>query len=198
MHRRRLLSLVSAGMIGLAGCTGGWQGDETGDPEETPTFPDTVNGVELPVPAEEIQTPLAKDAIPAIVEPSFASDWSGLDSEAVEDSGLPDDSPIIGVEGKRASRAYPLRILNWHEIVNDDLDCPIAVTYCVLCGSGIVVERRVDGEPTIFGVSGQLWRNDLVMYDEETDCRWSQLLALAIRGPKTGTNLRIRPSTLTT
>lgn len=198
MRRRRFLELVSVGVSGLAGCSVGWQGDETAAPAGTPTIPSSVDGVELPVPAEEFRSPLPKDAIPAIVEPSFASDWSDLDPDGFDEPLLPDDSAVIGVEGDRGARAYPLRILNWHEIVNDTLDGPIAVTYCVLCGSGVVVERRVDGEPTVFGVSGQLWRNDLVMYDEATDSRWSQLLALAIKGPKTGSQLRILPSTLST
>lgn len=197
MHRRRLLGLASTATVGLAGCTVGWQRDGTTDPTGTPTIAGSVDGVDLPVPADELRTPLPKDAIPAIVEPTFASDWSGLDPEGVDDPRLPDNSAVIGVTGDSEPRAYPLRILNWHEVVNDDLDGPIAVTYCVLCGSGVVVERRVDDEPTVFGVSGQLWRNDLVLYDEATDSRWSQLLALAIRGPKTGTQLRIRPSTLT-
>ncbi|MDY6764458.1 MAG: DUF3179 domain-containing protein, partial [Halobacteria archaeon] len=94
--------------------------------------------------------------------------------------------------------AYPLRILNWHEIVNDNFDGPLLVTYCPLCGSGVTAIREVDGEETIFGVSGLLWNSDLVMYDKKTESLWSQILATAVRGPKTGEKLDLLPSTLTT
>ncbi|PSP41684.1 hypothetical protein BRC63_03600, partial [Halobacteriales archaeon QH_10_70_21] len=89
-------------------------------------------------------------------------------------------------------------MLNWHEIVNDAFAGPLAVTYCPLCGSGIVVERVVAGTPTLFGVSGRLRRDDLVMYDRATDSLRSRILATAIRGPRTGDRLTIVPSTLTT
>ncbi|MEF8808338.1 DUF3179 domain-containing protein [Natronomonas sp.] len=193
MHRRRLLQMLAAGTGAIAGCTAGYQGSEQAGEQ-----PPRVGDVELPVPAGELETRLPKDAIPAIDDPAFAEDWSGLDPEGVDDPTLPADAAVIGVERAGEARAYPLRILDWHEIVNDSLGGAIAVTYCVLCGSSVVVERLVDGEPTIFGVSGQLWRNDLVMYDRATDSRWSQILATAIRGPRTGDQLTIIPSTLTT
>jgi hypothetical protein len=212
MHRRRLLQMLAAGTGAIAGCTAGYQGEDVSD-EQPPEAIGSVGDVDLPVPAGELETRLPKDAIAAIDDPAFAEDWSGLDPEGVDDPTLPADAAVIGVERAGEARAYPLRILDWHEIVNDvfeprskarrtasdgDLDGAIGVTYCVLCGSSVVVERLVDGEPTIFGVSGQLWRNDLVMYDRATDSRWSQILATAIRGPRTGDRLTIVPSTLTT
>jgi hypothetical protein len=105
---------------------------------------------------------------------------------------------VLGVEHDDRARAHPLRVLNHHEVVNDEFAGPLAVTYCVLCGSGVVFERRVTGEPTTFGVSGRLWRSDLVMYDGLTDSLWSQLAATAIRGPRTGDRLTLVPSSLTT
>jgi hypothetical protein len=81
-------------------------------------------------------------------------------------------------------------------VVNETFGGSLLVTYCPLCGSAVVAERLVDGEPTVFGVSGMLWRNDLVPYDRASESLWSQLLATAIRGPKTGTQLRLVPSTL--
>jgi hypothetical protein len=72
------------------------------------------------------------------------------------------------------------------------------VTYCPLCASGVVADRTVEGEALTFGVSGLLWRADLVMYDEATGSLWSQLLAKAIRGELTGTDLALYPSTTTT
>ncbi|MDY6764245.1 MAG: DUF3179 domain-containing (seleno)protein, partial [Halobacteria archaeon] len=71
-------------------------------------------------------------------------------------------------------------------------------TYCPLCGSGVTAVREVDGEETVFGVSGLLWKSDLVMYDKRTGSLWSQILATAINGPKTGETLDLLPSTLTT
>jgi len=202
MHRRRLLRLSGLAAAGsIAGCTGepAPEGETEGtktDGEPTPVR--SVDDVELPVPAGELEQRLAKDTIPAIVDPAFGTDWSGLETDDGADMALPDDAPVIGVERDGDARAYPLRILNWHEIVNDGFDVPVAVTYCVLCGSAVVVERTVEGEPTIFGVSGALWRNDLVMYDRATESLWSQLLATAIRGERTGERLQILPSSLTT
>jgi hypothetical protein len=141
--------------------------------------------------------PLPRDYIPAIVDPAFGDDWSGSDGDGREPTLTP-DSPVLGVARDGRARAYPLRILNRHEVVNDRFAGPIAVTYCVLCGSGVVFRRRVTGRRTRFGVSGKLWRSDLVMYDRLTDSLWSQILATAIDGPRTGDRLEILPSTLTT
>jgi hypothetical protein len=206
MERRWLLrSLAAGGAIATAGCADVLQGNDGGNGEERAPAPDgtpanveaTVGDVELPVPGDELRRPLPRDGIPAIVDPVFAEDWSGLDPEGVDDPTLPSESPILGIERSGEARAYPLRILDWHEIVNDEFGGPIAVTYCVICGSGVVVERTVNGEETIFGVSGMLWRDDLVMYDETTESLWSQLLATAIRGPRVGEQLDLLPVTLT-
>ncbi len=224
MRRRRLLHALAAGLAaGGAGCLGG-RGDgspggrDDGATTSTTTTasrsadspasppPDastpspavtTVDGTELPVPTTELRDALPRDYIPAIVDPAFGADWSGLDADG-RDPTLPDDTPVLGVERDGRARAYPLRILDHHEVVNDDFGGPIAVTYCVLCGSGVVFERRVAGESTTFGVSGKLWRSDLVLYDRRTDSLWSQLAATAIRGPRTGDRLEVLPSSLTT
>ncbi len=151
----------------------------------------------LPVPWEAMRHPLPRDAIPAIVEPAFAADWSGLDPAVVGRDGLGAGAAVVGVERDGEARAYPLAVLDRHEVVNDSLGGPLLVTYCPLCGSAIAAERRVGGWPTRFGVSGSLWRSDLVLYDEATGSLWSQLLATAIRGPRTGDQLRLVPSRLT-
>ncbi len=198
--RRRGLFGVAAGLLGsLAGCVAGYDGTRGEEEAEPPDpSPGTVRNVELPVPSSEMRQPLAKDSIPAIVDPVFADDWRGLDPDGDLEPSLPDDAAVIGVERDGGSRAYPLRVLDWHEIVNDTFAGPLAVTYCPLCGSGVVVERAVAGDPTVFGVSGRLWRDDLVMYDRATGSLWSQILATAIRGPRTGDRLAVVPSTLTT
>jgi hypothetical protein len=206
MNRRRFLGIAAA-TVPSGGCVVGYAGndppDRDGDHEndggeavavEDP--PQTIPGVELPVPREDLRTQVGRDFIPAITDPAFADDWSGLDPDDVEDPTLPDETAVIGVERGGDARAYPLRVLDWHEIVNDEFGGPIAVTYCVLCGSSVVVERRVEGEPTVFGVSGRLWRDDLVMYDEATESLWSQIFATAIRGPQTGERLGVVRSTL--
>ncbi len=210
MRRRRLLAVLAGGATALAGCAGGDDGtptdggsQPTGGPADatatataTPTV--TVRDVDLPVPGSELRQPLPKDRIAAIVDPAFAADWSGLDApDGVDRPLLPEDAPVVGVERGGTARAYPLRILNWHEVVNDDLGGPLLVTYCPLCGSSIVAERTVGGDPTVFGVSGKLWRNDLVMYDRATESLWSQLLAAAIQGPRTGDRLSLFPSSFT-
>jgi hypothetical protein len=147
--------------------------------------------VDLPLDESALDDVLDKNAIPAIAEPAFGPDWS--EAEAT----LDDDERVIGVTADGSARAYPLSILNWHEIVNDEFGGPLLVTYCPLCGSGVTAERRVNGEVTTFGVSGLLWRSDLVMFDELTESLWSQILGKAVRGPETGTSLTLRPSTLT-
>ncbi|MFC7229497.1 DUF3179 domain-containing protein [Salinirubellus salinus] len=220
MRRRRYLAALGlAGATGLAGCAGyvGSTAEET--PTRSPSSePVQVGDVTLPVDRSELFTALHRDGIPAITDPAFGADWTDWSAVAVEHRPpaaerptLPDEFAVVGVERGGEARAYPLAVLDWHEVVNDVFEPPstarrptadgalggaLLVTYCPLCGSGVVAERVVDGEPTTFGVSGMLWRDDLVLYDRATDSLWSQLLATAIRGPKTGTQLRLVPSTL--
>ena len=199
MERRRLLALVGGLSAGLAGCTR--QGSGGGDsPTPGSGQPD------LPVPESDLVRGAPRDAIPAITDPVFGTDWSGVKAEARGPTGqayttrprLSDDSPVVGVERDGEARAYPLAVLNWHEAVNDEFGGPLLVTYCPLCGSAVVAERTVAGDPVVFGVSGLLYRQDLVLYDRPTDSLWSQLLATAIRGPRTGDRLSLVPSSLTT
>lgn len=149
---------------------------------------------DLPVPESDLDRGAAKDAIPAITDPAFDTNWADADVDAE----LAGDDRVIGVERDGAARAYPLGILNWHEIVNDEFGGPLLVTFCPLCDSGVTGVRRVDGEPTTFGVSGMLWKSDLVMYDDRTESLRNQIRAQAIRGPETGERIDIVPSTLTT
>lgn len=214
MHRRELLAGIGIVVSGLAGCAA--------RPDRTPVSPasdsrqvSSVAGTELPIPRRQLKRSATRDAIPAIVDPTFGDDWSGLELwTPVQHIGgfdrvvpgsferirptLSSEDPVIGVERAGEARAYPLRILNWHEAVNDEFDGPVLVTYCPLCRSGVTAVRRVAGTETVFGVSGQLWRSNLVLYDELTDSRWAQVAATAIRGPRTGERLELIPSTITT
>jgi hypothetical protein len=208
-RRRFLAALGVGGTLGVAGCLGdggeGGTGQDAGGDGDglapTSGFDETgadggvdpvgFGNVSLPVPEEQLDRGAPKDAIPAIVDPVFASDWRGADAT------LEDAAQVVGVELDGEARAYPLAVLNWHEIVNDEFDRPVLVTYCPLCGSGVVAERVVAGRTRTFAVSGYLWQSDLVMYDRESESLWSQLLATAIRGPLTGTSLELLPSTIT-
>ncbi len=205
MRRRTYLSGVAVGLTALSGC--GSLGSQTGtdtattDDSATPR-PPTLAGTELPVDRSEITFAAPTDVFAAIVDPVFGPDWEGVTLPNYAGDGarprLASDDRIIGVTRDGAARAYPLRLLFDHEIVNDDFGGPLLVTYCPLCGSGVTAERFVDGEPTTFGVSGKLWNSDLLMYDQRTESYWSQILATAIRGPQTGDTLDLLPSTLTT
>ncbi len=130
-----------------------------------------------------------KDGIPAIHEPSFVPV-----SEVTE---LGEDEPVIGLVVKGEAKAYPLRILTWHEIANDVIGgVPVAVTYCPLCNSAVVFDRRVGDRVLAFGVSGKLRNSDMVMYDRNTESWWQQFLGEGIVGELTGVQLAILPARL--
>jgi hypothetical protein len=124
-----------------------------------------------------------KDGIPAIDAPQFVA-LSALDAPPEP------QEPVMSVEIGGEARAYPLSVLIWHEIVNDTLaGQPIAVTYCPLCNSGIVFDRRVNGAVTTFGTTGKLRNSDLVMYDRASESWWQQFDGQAIIGARRGTVL---------
>ena len=141
------------------------------------------------VPLEEIRSGgPGRDGIPPIDEPKFVS------VEEAEGFLTPRE-PVMVVEGSGSARAYPLQILVWHEIVNDTFaGRPIAVTYCPLCNSALVYDRRVDGRTLRFGTTGNLRRSDLVMWDDATESWWQQFSGEAIVGELTGTRLEPIPS----
>lgn len=128
-----------------------------------------------------------KDGIPAIDDPKFTSVEEA--QEFLNEDGLGVSVSFDGID-----RFYPFQILVWHEIVNDRVGTqPALITYCPLCGSGIVFNPIVNGEVTEFGTSGKLWQSNLVMYDRQTDSYWSQILGAAIVGEMTGTELELLP-----
>jgi hypothetical protein len=127
-----------------------------------------------------------KDGIPSIDEPRF--------EPAGKVNDIPDTEPVIRLEIDGDLRGYPLRVMMWHEIVNDTVGgVPVAVTYCPLCNSAIAFERIVDGEPTTFGTTGKLRNSDLVMYDRATESWWQQFTGEAIVGARTGDTLKMLP-----
>jgi hypothetical protein len=136
----------------------------------------------------------ARDAIPALDSPETVS---------AEDAPWRDDDWVVGVLIGEEARAYPIRLLVWHELVNDTLGGrPLLVSYCPLCGSALVFDRRVaprgggDAHLLDFGVSGLLYQSDLLMFDRQTESLWSQIGAHAISGPLRDARLKLVHSRL--
>lgn len=135
------------------------------------------------------------DGIPALDTPKMTSaataDW------------LADDDLVYGVEINGDARAYPLRVMGWHEMMNDVVgDVPVAIAYCTLCGAAILFETEVDGreQPFVFGSSGFLYRSNKLMFDRETDSLWNQFTGKPVSGPLRGLGieLKVRPIAATT
>ncbi len=130
------------------------------------------------------------DGIPPIDDPAY-------ETIAEADRWLEDREPVMVVEVGDAARAYPLRLLTYHEIVNDSLGGrPLLVTYCPLCNSGLAFDPVVDGRVLDFGTSGRLWRSNLVMYDRPTRTLWAQFTGEAIVGELLGKELTRLPSSI--
>ena len=128
-----------------------------------------------------------RDGIPAIDEPKFLP--------VMEVDFLKDDDLLMSMSLGGVTRGYPIRILDHHEIVNDQIgDLAFAVTYCPLCGTGMIFDRTIEGEITTFGVSGLLYQSDVLLYDRATESLWSQLMMECISGDRVGMRLTWLPS----
>ncbi len=129
-----------------------------------------------------------KDGIPALSNPKFVSASEG-------DRFLKKHDRVLAIEYNGVAKAYPIRILNWHEVVNDTYNGkPVVVTWCPLCLSGIIYDPENGGNRLTFGVSGRIYKSNLLMYDHETGSLWSQMLQRAITGPLTGAVLAMLPA----
>ena len=138
-----------------------------------------------------IQACPARDCIPAIDKPNFIP--------AGEVEYLREDDLVLTLTHNGVTRAYPTRILDHHEIVNDMFGAdPVAVTYCPLCGSGLAFDRRQKGQVLDFGVSALLHNSDLIMYDRQTESLWQQITGEAFAGKSRGSQLRILPLSMVT
>jgi len=128
-----------------------------------------------------------RDGIPAVNDPTYLP--------ASDETRLADMEPVVTlVIAGETPRAYPIRYLTWHEIVNDTVgDVPVAVTFCPLCNSALAFDRRVDGDVLTFGVSGNLRNSDMVMFDRETESWWQQATAEGIVGQYAGRRLDALP-----
>ena len=130
-----------------------------------------------------------KDGIPAIDKPIF--------KPIGQIANITDKEPVVSLAISGKARAYPIRILIWHEIVNDTLGgVPVTVTYCPLCNSAIAFDRRVGDRVLDFGTTGKLRNSDLVMYDRATESWWQQFTGNAIVGSLVGQSLKMLPARL--
>lgn len=138
------------------------------------------------IPVNEIQNGgPPKDGIPAIDKPEFKK------ASAIQ---LDENTRVLGVKVNGIARAYPIPIMNYHEIVNDKFgDRPVVITYCPLCGSGIAFDSFIAGVRT-FGVSGLLYNSDVLLYDRQSESLWSQIMMQAVTGPMTGEKLQMIPT----
>lgn len=130
-----------------------------------------------------------KDGIPPIDRPLFVP--------VASPPALDPQEPVLGFEIDGDLRAYPLRYLMWHEIVNDVVgEVPVAITYSPLCNTGIVFDRRVDGRPLLFGSTGKLRNANSILYDRASESWWQQYTGSAIVGARAGTKLAMLPCRL--
>jgi hypothetical protein len=202
--------LAATGLAALAGCLGsrnrGRAPTDAPTGSASPTASETTaggrGGDAVPTASETLPVAYSveelrqrtvsggppKDGIPSVDQPVFGS-------PAEADEWLAPADIVFGVARGGEVKAYPQRILVWHEIVNDTLDGDtVSVTYCPLTGTAMGFQRG----STTFGVSGRLVNSNLVMYDRATDSRWPQMLATAVEGELQGESLVEFPVTWTT
>ncbi len=186
-NSRTLLSLAITTII-LSGC---------GQDDEPPTRtmdilvnPVTTTGIDPSswlIPQNQVlDGGPGKDGIPALLEPERVS------VDAV-DFMEPEDL-IIGYRVGDQVVGYPHKILDWHEIINDEINGEsFAVTYCPLTGTAIGYSREIDGNTTTFGVSGLLYNTNLIAYDRLTDSNWSQIRRESVNGTLIGREIETLP-----
>lgn len=182
---------VASAVLVAAAALGGWQLTRSSDAAVPATLPFAENTYVLGDPIEEYAGSLMSggpppDGIPAIEDPRF---------DDADEADLEPGEIVIGFHREGDARAYPQRILVWHEIVNDRVGgLNVAITYCPLTGTAQAFER---GETT-FGVSGRLLNSNLVMFDRETESLFPQILATGIEGEHRGRTLVELDATWTT
>ena len=168
--------------------------DSQPGPIERPTFAGDEPFSAIPrrqrsISPADIFPDVPRDAIPPLFSPEY------LDAE-VAGAWLQPEHLVLGFEWRGDARAYPLLIMNWHEIVNDRIgERDVVVTYCPLCRTGLVFDRHLaDGTLLTFGNTGALYESAMVMYDHQTDSQWWQAAGEAITGPLKGAYLELLPA----
>lgn len=163
--------LLRTALFGLAFTVLACGGESLG-----PAIPD---GWDIPKEGISVGCPGGRDCIPSLNEPAFIP--------AEQATYLRDDDLVIGLEARGVTRAYPLKILNWHEVVNDVVGgFPIAVTYSPLTATGIAFDRLLAPQVLEFGVSGLVYNNNTILYDRNTGSHWTQMRLRADQGPLRG------------
>ena len=195
MSARAVLPLLAVAAVALAGCGGAEREARAGaDARLSPAESRLLDGWRTD--ASRRAVPLSefrdggppRDGIPPIDRPRYVGVRQA-------DRVLTEREPVIAVSVAGRTRAYPIRILVWHEIVNDRLgDRPIVVTYCPLCNSALVFDRQVGDRTLDFGTTGKLRRSDLVMWDRQTESWWQQFDGQALVGSQVGRRLQLLPS----
>ena len=204
MQAKRLVSLALAALVLVTaweGCAPG-KGASISDPPPTlapalPSYTDSVDeviGPEGPVTSAfddaEFRQLRPPDAIQPVYDPKFLG---------AHESDLPDDELVIGLNINGDARAYPAGLLYHREMVNDTVGgVPVLVTWCPLCYTALVHDRRVDGNRVRFGNQGALYKGAMTWFDHGTGSVWSQPFGAAIAGPLAGRSLELIPSQLTT
>ena len=150
---------------------------------------DTFNGSYVPLAeASEAVILQLRDAIPPVETPKYTD-------VATADAWLNDTDTVVGYVDGDVALAYPAKILNFHEIVNEEVNGrPILVSYCPLCNSGIIYDRRVGDQILEFGNTSALYQSDMVMYDRQTFSYWFQVGGDAIVGDLTGQRMEVLPT----
>lgn len=190
MRKKHLLPVTLALLFvfqcaNFAGAQKREQGQNFDFPDwKTNTEKRSINLKDLTMP----DIPVPKDGIPAIDRPRFVTV-----SEAQK--WLTEKEPVIVLQVKGVSRAYPLQILVWHEVVNDQIGgIPVIITYCSVCNSAIVFDRRLGRRILTFGITGFVHGSNMVLYDHETESWWQQFTGEAIVGDLTGKTLNSLPA----
>ncbi|MEE4143379.1 MAG: DUF3179 domain-containing protein [Halieaceae bacterium] len=133
-----------------------------------------------------------RDGIPALDQPRFLHG-------SERDGQIRPGDRVMGVSFNGVAKAYPVAVLEHHEIVNDSFgDTPLTVTFCPLCGTGMVFLAAFGDQVLNFGVSGLIYNSDLLLYDRNTHSLWSQIMKKAVTGPLKGTRLTQVPAQYTT
>lgn len=143
------------------------------------------------VPRDEIQSGgPPKDGIPALRAPKVVS---SADADFLRDEDL-----VVGFQQGDDARAYPLKVLNWHEVVNDTVGGRgVAITWCPLTASAVVFDRAAGDDTLTFGVSGLLYQGNVLVYDHQTESLWSQLGQRSVAGKRAGRALAALPAEVT-
>ena len=160
---------------------GGSNGDGNDNSNNDNDDNDYASGDWLIPIGEVIDAGPGQDGIPSVDNPEFVKSF---DPDA---NYLDPDDLVIGIVVGSTVRAYPHKILDWHEIVNDEINGElISISYCPLTGTGFAWEGKSSETPTTFGVSGLLYNGNLILYDRNTNSYWSQLKLQCVNGNSIG------------